>query len=279
MRKNKFSIIVLITLLCLSTMLSGCSFIDNLEVKMNLKNNQFDYIKQSNVDKIVIQSVRDSGFRFMVKDSKAIEDIYNILSKGSQVSQKSTFDPDYIFEVYIGDEVRKYNYVVGDNGRNVGNFYDENNEFSVSKNLENTIMQNLSFIRKPRDFNYIYYESILKVIEAKKDALSNDNKVGIDIGGDSDCLKYIFSVDLDDFKKKLNKTLSNVSLINNEDSSNFDTIIKVKNRGYNTTTFKTLITVDNKKDKSFESYYVIAEYNFKDWTIKVSEPNKMPQNW
>jgi hypothetical protein len=260
-------------------MLSGCSFIDNLEVKMNLKNNQFDYIKQSNVDKIVIQSVRDSGFRFMVKDSKAIEDIYNILSKGSQVSQKSTFDPDYIFEVYIGDEVRKYNYVVGDNGRNVGNFYDENNEFSVSKNLENTIMQNLSFIRKPRDFNYIYYESILKVIEAKKDSLSNDNKVGIDIGGDTDCLKYIFSVDLDDFKKKLTKTLPNVSLINNEDSSNFDTIIKVKNRGYNTTTFKTLITVDNKKDKSFESYYVIAEYNFKDWTIKVSEPNKVPQNW
>lgn len=279
MRKNRFSIIILTVLLCLSTMLSGCGFIDNLEVKMNLKNNQFDYIKQSKVDKIVIQSVRDSGFKFVVKDDKAIEDIYNILSKGSQVSQKSTFDPDYIFEVYIGDEVRKYNYVVGDNEHNVGNFYDENNAFSVPKNLENTIMQNLSFIRKPRDFNYIYYESILKVIEAKKDSLSNQNKVGIDIGGDIDCLKYIFSVDLEDFKKKLSKTLPSVGLINTGDNDNFDTIIKVKNKGYNTTTFKTLITVDNKKDKSFENYYVTAEYNYKDWTIKVSEPNKMPQNW
>jgi hypothetical protein len=279
LRKNKFLIIILTALLCLTTMLSGCGIVNNLEVKMNLKNNQFDYIKQSNVDKIVIQSVRDNGFRFMVNDNKAIEDIYNILSKGSQVSQRSTFDSDYIFEVYIGDEVKKYNYVVGDNGHNVGNFYDENNAFSVSKNLENTIMQNLSFIRKPRDFNYIYYESILKVIENKKESLSNDNKVGIDIGGDIDCLKYIFSVDLEDFKKKLNKTLPNVALINNGDSTNFDTIIKVKNRGYNTTTFKTLITIDNKKDKSFESYYVISEYNFKDWTIKVSEPNKVPQNW
>ncbi len=279
MRKNRFSIIILTVLLCLSTTLSGCGFIDNLEVKMNLKNNQFDYIKQSKVDKIVIQSVRDSGFKFVVKDDKAIEDIYNILSKGSQVSQKSTFDPDYIFEVYIGDEVRKYNYVVGDNEHNVGNFYDENNAFSVPKNLENTIMQNLSFIRKPRDFNYIYYESILKVIESKKDSLSNQNKVGIDIGGDIDCLKYIFSVDLEDFKKKLSKTLPSVGLINTGDNDNFDTIIKVKNKGYNTTTFKTLVTVDNKKDKSFENYYVTAEYNYKDWTIKVSEPNKMPQNW
>lgn len=279
MRKNKFSIMILTTLLCLSTILSGCSFIDNLEVKMNLKNNQFEYIKQSKVDKIVIQSVRDSGFRFVVKDSKAIEDIYNVLSKGSQVSQKSNFDPDYIFEVYIGDEIRKYQYVVGDNGHNVGNFYDENNAFSVPKNLENSIMQNLSFIRKPRDFNYTYYESIFKVIETKKDFLSNDNKVGIDITGDTDCLKYIFSVDLDDFKKKLDKTLPNCNLVNNEDKDSFDTIIKVKNRGYNTTTFKTLITVDSKKDNLSESYYVTAEYNYKDWTIKVSEPNKMPQNW
>lgn len=279
MRKNRFSIMILTVLLCLSTMLSGCGFIDNLEVKMNLKNNQFDYIKQSKVDKIVIQSVRDSGFKFVVKDDKAIEDIYNILSKGSQVSQKSTFDPDYIFEVYIGDEVRKYNYVVGDNEHNVGNFYDENNAFSVPKNLENTIIQNLSFIRKPRDFNYIYYESILKVIETKKDSLSNQNKVGIDIREDIDCLKYIFSVDLEDFKKKLSKTLPSVGLINTGDNDNFDTIIKVKNRGYNTTNFKTLITVDNKKDKSFENYYVTAEYNYKDWTIKISEPNKIPQNW
>ena len=278
MKKNKFSIIVLTALLTTSMMLSGCTFINDLEVKMNLKNEQFEYIKQNRVDKIVIQSVRDSGFRFVVTDSKAIDDIYKLLSEGSEVSKKSSLDPDYIFEVCIGDEVKKYQYVVGTNENDTGNFYNEDKAFSVSKNLENTIMQNLSFIRKPRDFQYIYYQSILKVIESKKDILSNDNKVGIDIGGDADCLKYIFSVDLEEFKKNLNKTLPNVDLVNNN-SEDFDTVIKVKNRGYNSTIFKTLITVDNKKDKSFESYYILAEYNYKDWDIKVSEPNKVPQDW
>jgi hypothetical protein len=269
---------VLTILLVSSMMLSGCSLVNNLEVKMNLKNQQFEYIKQNKVDKIVIQSVRDSGFRFVVNDSKAINDIYELLSEGSEVSKKSSLDPDYIFEIYIGDEVKKYKYVVGANEHGTGNFYDEDKAFSVSKNLENTIMQNLSFIRKPRDFNYIYYQSILKVIENKKDALSNGNKVGIDISGDTDCLKYIFSVDLEDFKKSMNKTLPNIDLVNNN-SEDFDTIIKVKNRGYNSTIFKTLITVDNKKDKSFESYYITAEYNYKDWDIKVSDPNKVPQDW
>lgn len=278
MRNSKFLTIVLPLVLVSSMMLSGCSFIDNIEVKMNLKNQQFDYIKQNKVDKIIIQSVRDSGFRFVVNDPKAIDDIYKILSDGSEVSKKSSLDPDYIFEVCIGDEVRKYQYVVGANEHGTGNFYDDDKAFSVPKNLENTIMQNLSFIRKPRDFNYIYYQSILKVIDKKKDSLSNGNKVGVNISGDTDCLKYIFSVDLEDFKKSLNKTLPSVDLVNNN-YEDFDTIIKVKNRGYNSTVFKTLITVDNKKDNSFESYYVTAEYNYKDWDIKISEPNKVPQDW
>ena len=164
------------------------------------------------------------------------------------------------------------------NENDEGNFYNDDKAFSVSKNLENTIMQNLSVIRKPRNFEYIYYQSILKVIRSKKDILSKENKVGIDISGDADCLKYIFSVDLEQFKKNLKNTLPNVDLVNNN-SDEFDTVIKVKNRGYNSTVFKTLITIDNKKDKSSDSYYIIAEYNYKDWDIKVSEPNKVPQDW
>lgn len=259
-------------------MLSSCTFINNLEVKMNIKNEQFEYIRQNRVDKIVIQSVRDNGFRFVVNDSKAINDIYKLLSEGSEVSERSSLDPDYIFEIYIGDEVKNYQYVVGANERGTGNFYNEEKAFSVPKNLENTIMQNLSFIRKPRNFEYIYYQSILKIIESKKESLSNENKVGIDITGDIDCLKYVFSVDLEEFRKNLNELLPSVDLVSNN-YEDFDTVIKVKNRGYNSTIFKTLITVDNKKDKSFESYYILAEYNYKDWDIKVSEPNEVPQDW
>lgn len=278
MKNNKFSIIVLAVLITASTMLSGCNFIDNLEVKMKLKNEQFEYIKQNRVDKIIIQNVRDSGFRFVVTDNKAITDIYKILADGKEVSKKSSLDPDYIFEVYIGEEIKKYQYVVGDNESDTGNFYDDDKAFSVPKNLENTIMQNLSFIRKPRNFEYIYYQSILKVIQNKKDVLSKLNKVGVDINSDNDCLKYVFSVDLEQFKKNLNDTLPNLTLVNNN-SGDFDAVIRVKNRGYNSTVFKTLITVENNNDKSSDRYYITAEYNYKDWDIKISEPNKVPQSW
>lgn len=276
MKKNKLSIVILAILLTVSIMLSGCDLVNNLEIKMNLKNQQFEYIKQNKVDKIVIQNVRDSGFRFVVNDSKAIDDIYKILSDGSEVSQKSALDPDYIFDIYIGNDVKQYKYVVGASEKGTGNFYDDDMAFSIPKNLENTIMQNLSFVRKPRDFNYIYYQSILKVIETKKDALSNA-KVGIDISGDTDCLKYVFSTDLEQFKTNLNKDLPNADLVN-KNNDNFDMIIKPKNRGFNSTIFKTLVTIDNNKEKSSESYYVVAEYNYsKNWDIKVSE--QKPQDW
>ncbi|WP_418235960.1 hypothetical protein [Clostridium saccharobutylicum] len=268
---------MILSVLLIITTLSGCTLLDSAEVKLNIKNQYFDYMSQNKVDKIIIQNVRDSGFRFIINDSKAIDDVYKLLSKGSEVSKKSSLDPDYIFEVWIGDEVKKYQYVVGANESGTGNFYDDDKAFSVSKNLENTIMQNLSVIRKPRDFEYVYYQSILKVINNKKDSISS-GKVGVDISNDTDCLKYMFSIDLQEFKKNLNKILPNVDLVKNN-SEQFDTVIKVKNRGFNTTTFKTLITVENKSDKSLENYYISAEYNYKDWDITVSEPNQMPQDW
>ena len=276
MKNNKILISFFIVIMFVMP-LSGCTLAKDVAVKLNFRNEKFDYIKENKVDKIIIQNVRDSGFRFIVNDTQAINDIYKILAKGKECNERSSLDPDYIFEVWIGEDVKKYSYVVGANSSKVGNFYDDENSFSVPKNLENTIMQNLSFIRKPRNFEYIYYQSILDVVSQQKDVLAN-SKVGIDISGDVDCLKYVFSSDLEDFKKELNKLLPNVELVDNN-SDSFDVIIKVKNRGYNSTIFKTLITIDNKLDKSFESYYVTAEYNYKDWDINVSEANVAPQDW
>lgn len=275
--KNRKFIFIILSVLITTTMLSGCTFINNMAVKMNLRNEKFDYIKENSVDKIIIQNVRDSGFRFIVNDSQAIKDIYKSLAKGKIEKEKTTLDPDYIFEVWMGDEVKKYSYVVGSDSKKVGNFYDDEYAFSVPKNLENTIMQNLSFIRKPRDFQYIYYQSILKVAEAKKNDIG-DLKVGIDISGDTDCLKYVFSTELEDFKKNLKKVLPNAELVDNN-SKDFDVIMTVKNRGFSSKVFKTLISVENKNDKSLENYYISAEYNLKTWDINVSEVNQKPQDW
>lgn len=257
----------------------GCSLVDNTMIKLGFRNSDFEYIKENKVDKIIIQSARDSGFRFVVTDTNAINDIYEILSKGDEKDEKTSLDPDYIFEVHIGEDVKSYKYVVSVDERGVGNFYDDNKAYEISKSLDDTILQNLSFIRKPREFRNIYYNSILDVLKVKKDELtSSEHKVGIDITGDVDCLKYMFSVDLKEFEKDVNKIIPNAQLIKNN-ADEFDTIISVKNRGYNSKLFKTTIVVDDKKDKIYETYYVDGIYEYKDWTITVSEPNKRPDKW
>lgn len=76
-------------LIMLVTPLSGCSVVNDVAVKLNFRNEKFDYIKQNKVDKIIIQNVRDSGFRFIVNDPQAINDIYKILSKGKECSEKA----------------------------------------------------------------------------------------------------------------------------------------------------------------------------------------------
>ncbi|MBS7130271.1 hypothetical protein PMZ66_07695 [Clostridium paraputrificum] len=259
--------------------LTGCGLIDTALVKVGFKNTDFDYLLQNKVDKIIIQSSRDAGFRFIVNDQSAIQNIYKILSKGNIKDEKTSLDPDYVFEIYMGDEVKSYNYVVSVDERGVGNFYDENNSYLVSKSLDDSITQNLSFIRKPREFEDIYYNSILQVLELKKDELSKgDNKVGIDITGDVDCLKYMFSVDLKKFEKNLDKVVAGTKLINNN-SEEFDTVITVKNKGYSSKKFRTVITVDNKKDKIYETYYVVGNYEYKSWDIYIGNPGEKPDEW
>lgn len=277
MKKYKFTLVSVFIFICMS--LTGCGVIDTALVKVGFKNTDFDYLLQNKVDKIIIQSSRDAGFRFIVNDQSAIQNIYKILSKGNIKDEKTSLDPDYVFEIYMGDEVKSYNYVVSVDERGVGNFYDDNNSYLVSKSLDDSITQNLSFIRKPRDFEDIYYNSILQVLELKKDELSKgDNKVGIDITGDVDCLKYMFSVDLKKFEKNLDKVVAGTKLINNN-SEEFDTVITVKNKGYSSKKFRTVITVDNKKDKVYETYYVVGNYEYKSWDIYIGNPGEKPDEW
>ena len=277
--KHSKNIILIALLIIFTYSFVGCDFLDSAQVKLKIKNQDFDYIIQENVDKIIIQNSRDPGFRFIVTDNSAIRDIYDILKKGKIREEKTSLDPDYVLEVYIGDEVKKYQYVVNVDENGVGNFYNDDNIYDISNDLDQTIRQNLSFISKPKNFEEIYYDSIIEVLKKDKDQLDDsEHKVGIDISGDVNCLKYMFSVDLLDFKNKMQKEISNIQLTNNN-LSDFDTIITVKNAGYSTKIFKTTITVDNQKDKVYETYYVSGSYEYKGWKITVSEANEKPDNW
>ena len=253
---------------------SGCTVIESIEKKLGLKNDYFNYVNSNDVEQISIQSTRDLSFKFIVTDESAINEMANLLSKAKISESKSTLEPDYKVEFDLGDEIKEFYYVVGSDE---GNFYNDENIFSVSNRLDEGIIKNLSVIRKPRDFDYIYYQSILDVLQtANKNSDISNYKVGININGDVDCLKYVFSTDLNTFIEKAREIIPNVEMSNNNDND-FDIVVTIKNRGYDTTNFKTLITVNN-KDKNTESkYYVIAVNEFKEWNIDVSESK--PDNW
>lgn len=254
---------------------SGCSAIDSIERKLGVKNNEFEYLNTNIVEKISIQSTRDVGFKFIVTEPNSINTMYTLLSKGEVSENKSQLEPDYIFEFDLGDEVKKFYYVVGSDE---GNFYSNDKIFTVSKRLDEGIIQNLSFVRKPRDFDYVYYNSILEVLKlVKNDKNNNGLRTGINIKGDVDCLKYVFSVDLKKFNESANKIIPNVELTNGNEGD-FDVVLTVKNRGYDSTNFKTLITVNNKKTQELKEYYIVAVNKFKEWEIEINVDSK-PENW
>lgn len=275
---NRKSIILLIIFVLVSALFVSCGVTDAIQSKLGSKNKDFEYIKQNKVDKIVIQSTRDTGFRFVVTDKSTISEIYDLLSSAKAVNEKSTLAPDYIFEMQMGKEVRKFNYVVGIYDKKTGNFYDDKSVYVVPKRLDNDIIQNLSFIRKPREFENVYYTSILEVIKKNKDMLlKDDGNIGIDISDDRDCAQYILSTDLEQFKRDLKSIIPNGQLVDNN-SDKFNAIISVKNQGYKTKTFKTIVTITNKKDNSQTNYYVDCKYDdFNAWQINVLD--KKPDTW
>lgn len=273
-KRLKLGLIVIVTASIIGT-LSGCSAIDSIQKKIGMRNEQFEYLNSNVVEKISIQSTRDAGFKFIVTEPNSINTMYRLLSKGKVSKDKSKLDPDYIFEFDLGDEVKKFYYVVGSDE---GNFYNDDMVFSVSNRLDEGIIQNLSFIRKPRDFDYVYYNSILEVLKLVKDDKDNiDLKTGVNIKGDIDCLKYIFSVDLKKFIESANKIIPDVQLIDGNESD-FDLVVTVKSRGYDSTNFKTLITVNNKKTQKLKEYYIVAVNRFKEWEIEINV-DTAPENW
>ena len=79
MKKYRFTLVSVFIFICMS--LTGCGLIDTALVKVGFKNTDFDYLLQNKVDKIIIQSSRDAGFRFIVNDQSAIQNIYGYFQR------------------------------------------------------------------------------------------------------------------------------------------------------------------------------------------------------
>lgn len=274
--KNRIICVLVLLLFCLN--FTGCSTLDKVEVKLGLKNQDFEYIKQGKIDKIIIQNTRDKGFKFTVTDPSTISDLYDILSSAKSVQKKSSLQPDYTFEMDEGtDKIYKFNYIVGLDPKYDGNLYSDSKNYIVSNRLDSDIIKSLWNINIPKDFKDVYYSSIIQVLKNYlKDGKAN-KKVGINLNLDIDALKYILSVELDDFKTTLSKEVPSAEIAS--DNKNYDCLAEVETQGYkrgvskdtyksltgkdmgdkmgdSMYTYKMIVTITDNSTKSEIKYYV-----------------------
>jgi hypothetical protein len=273
---QKRRLLYLCLLILFTSLFYGCDKIDQMKVKLGMKNNDFEYIKQGKIKKIVIQNTRDTGFRFIVTDKKAISELYDILSTAKEASTKSELEPDYIFEMEEGpNKVYKFNYIAGSDKKDAGNLYSEDKVYLVSERIDNDIIKSFWNIRKPKDFNKIYYGNILNMAEKYSREEGNEGKIGINIYDDVDVAKFILSTDLEEFKRTLASKLSNSELMiqpkGEQDQKEYDIVMNVKTVGYKTFLYKSEITFWDKQNKSEKKYYITMTYKSTDgrWTTKI----------
>lgn len=267
--KNKFrfrSIFAgILIIAALST--TGCSSLDGIKVKLGLKNTDFEFIKQNKVKQIVIQNVRDEGFRFTVTDKQAIGDLYDILSSAKYTNVKSTLEPDYTFEIYESNNtVQKFKYTAGIDQKGAGNLYSDNKIYIVSSRIDNDIIQSLWNIRKPKNFNSVYYDSIINVIDDYSKTADKNKKIGINLFDDVDSAKFILSVDLENFKSDLKGKYNNVEL-NQNNSSSYSVDMNVKTEGYKSNLYKATVIFNDKQSNTQKKYYIWDNYVNSRWEM------------
>lgn len=276
MIKNKNKIIIFSFIIIATVIFTGCKSFDEMKVKFGMKNNDFEYIKQGRIKKIIIQSTRDKSFRFVVTDEIAIKNLYEILSISKEVNEKSTLESDYIFEMYEGvNKVHKFNYIAGLDKKDGANLYSKDKSYIVSKRIDNDIIQNFWNIRKPIDFKTVYYDSISKVLDNYVKGDVKNKKILLDISEDNEVSKFILSTDLEFFKRKLLNDF-NIELLK-EKNTNCDVLINVKTEGYKATIYKSSVTIKTTLSEKEKIYYVVAKYEKNLWKIQIFEDKKPPE--
>ena len=267
MKTSKNKIVVLLVLVLL--VLSGCTRIESLKVKYGFKNTDFEFMKSQEISKIIIQSTRDKGFRFIVTDSSTINGLYESLSSARKAEKIISHEPDYVFEIYDMDgHVIYYNYVAGVSDQDQANFYNDEGSYSVTDRIDNNLIQNLYSIRKPKFFEEIYYGSFIDLIKMVKEEY-NGKSVGIKFYDDVETLKYQLSRDIELFREEALKQGA-VVLSHGETA---DVVLEVKTQGYTTIVFKAVVTLKMDADLVQKDYYILGKYanNMEGWETIISD--------
>lgn len=266
--KNAKYILCICIILIFSLCFSGCNMSAlNLKQKVNIKNADFEYIKQGKIRTITIQSTRDKSYKFIITDQRTINDLYNVLSSAKAVSSKSSLDPDYIFELQeSSNKTYTFKYVSSLNDFDAGNFYSDNKIYSVSTKIDDNIISSFSALKRtPKNFNGVYYEGILEILSMY--GKRENKKVGVDISSDFEALKFVISANLESFNNKIASIDKNMEL--KKDNNNYDVIASVKTQGYKSDRYKIIITFIDSTDNSETKYYMDAIYKNDRWNFDI----------
>lgn len=266
--KKMILCILMIVIIPIST--TACSAIDNIEVATGLKNNDFEYIKQNKIKEITIQSTRDPGFRFVISDQEAISELYDVLSSANVVQKKSNLDPDYIFEMDEGNgTVHKFKYVAYLGGAGLGNLYSDTRIYSVSRRIDNDIIKNFWNIRKPKDFENIYYSSLMEAMNKYFKAKNKSVAIGVNLNDDVDVAKFILSADLEKFQQELKDKYKSAEILKGR-RDKYDVLVTVKTQGYKSTLYKAIVTFWDKNAQTEEKYYIYNKYENGGWNFSIT---------
>lgn len=274
---KKISFTILLILFS-STMFWGCSF--NISQKLGFGNSDFEYIKDGKVKKIVFRNTRDRGFTFVITDQNKIKSLYSLFSDAGESKNKTSLDPDYTIEIYEQqDIVHKFNYIIGLSKSRGGNFYDDNKFYNVSSRLDDDLFGYFEDVRKPVDFNVVYYNTITKTLDRYKKDVNKDQKVTWNIRDDVDVQRYLLTVDLEDFKKSVNGILNVV----NETTDEGEVIIKIDTIGFINTIddrdvmskYKAIVTFIDSSSGKMTKYWVLNNYSNGKWSYQIKDKTEM----
>ncbi|MCM1989893.1 hypothetical protein [Oceanirhabdus seepicola] len=266
---KRFKFILMIIITCV--LFTSCGVLDDVFIKVGFKNDRFEYINEGNVTKVVIQSVRDKNFKFIITDKTVLDELYDILSKAKGAEESSTLNPDFIFELHLtGNKVEKYYYIAGLDKENKGNFYNEDEKYIVSKRLDNDLLDNFFNIRTPIKFSSVYYDSIIEVLDIYRESFDSD-KINVYLNKDRESAKFILSIEEEEFKGTLENKYDNVVLNQELGTSAIDMVVSTV--GYKSTIIKMKIEF-KQKGNILKEFYVLGNYENKKWVINVYKDKK-----
>ncbi|MEF9952927.1 MAG: hypothetical protein RR840_02215 [Clostridium sp.] len=224
-------------------------------------------LENKEVERITITNARYAG-RYTIIDKKSMQRFVSYLEKVDPVEKSPGLEPDFIFEVYSGNEnLGTYKYIAGVTDSDEGNLMDMNGKmYRVTRNIEDIFMKRLM---KKNDLKNVpeYYTSLINTIIEKAE-IKPGSTVVVDIGKDYAVTKSITSVEQQSILESVKA--KDIKIIFPTKEKKYDYSIEIKTGKYGNTSSESVVTVKtNDLAKKPIRYEISGNYKKGDWEFHI----------